>query len=651
MNPIFDPKQQHHYAWKGKAPGVVDFQSLLDLLNYPAIVIDSRSDSILAVNPEFHRLSGYSIPDLQNCDLSTLFPNTSRYSFTPQGGTTGFLRRFTGEILEVTITCNLLDASTSRVLLLIEPSELIRAREISRKDIQSPEVVRLLLDPLTANTLKEALEAFLSVTDDILPARIKCIYQIDYQQKLSVKLACREGPSPFFPSEISEETNESTEIDTWQPGKRVSDEFSRIARAAELPYLIHVPLVMAGTRLGHFVLSDTSSLNLPSVENRAALLAKYLEVIFYHFAIRDTLQITFQQHMKELSFRDTVIQRANEGIILLKRDLSIEEVNPAAEFIFGYASRELSGEPIETIIIGTDELLPALNNAREGLPTVHLGETHLHRRNGESFLAVMQTFPVFMDDELQGVILLIRDESQHEQIRLNSQHMEQQAILGRLTAVMAHEVRNPINNISTGLQMLSRALPQEDTNRTYIDMMFEDLGRLTHLMESVLQFSKFNEYRIAPSDLAGLFHRIFDRYRPRFTNANIHAILEIDPNARQVLCDLRAMESVFTNIINNAITAMPKGGALAVKMVNSNEATSIPEVEITISDTGPGIPEELREHIFEPFVSHSQGGTGLGLALTKSIVSAHKGSITVDSFPGGTVFHVTLPAEKNPGGK
>jgi len=650
MNPIFDPKQQHHLGWKGKAPGVVDFQSLFYLYGIPAIVIDSRSDSILTANPEFHKFSGYSIPDMQKCELSTLLPNTSRYSFTAPGVTTGFLRRFTGELLEVRITSNLLDASTSRVLLNIEPSESVRAQEISRRDLQLPEVVQLLLEPLSANTLKEALDIFLTVTDDLIPARIKCVYQIDNLNNVSVKQASREGPSPFFPSTIIEEQNNSKFFETWQPGKRVTDEYSRIARAAQLPYLIHIPLEMAGTRLGHFILSDPSTINLASIETRATVLAKYLEVILYHFTIRDTLEITFQQHMKELSFRDTVIQRANEGIILLKQDLTIEEVNPAAEFIFGYASRELAGEPIENIIIGTDELIPALNNAREGQPTVHLGETHLHRRNGESFLAVMQTFPVVMDDELQGVILLIRDESQHEQIRLNSQHMEQQAILGRLTAVMAHEVRNPINNISTGLQMLSRTLPQVDTNRTYIEMMLEDLSRLTHLMESVLQFSKFNEYRISPSDLAGLFHRIFDRYRPRFTNANIHVILEIEPNVRPVLCDLRAMESVFTNIINNAITAMPKGGALAVKMVNTTGVSSIPEVEIMISDTGPGIPEELREHIFEPFVSHSQGGTGLGLALTKSIVSAHKGSITVDSFPGGTVFHVTLPAEKNAGG-
>jgi signal transduction histidine kinase len=87
------------------------------------------------------------------------------------------------------------------------------------------------------------------------------------------------------------------------------------------------------------------------------------------------------------------------------------------------------------------------------------------------------------------------------------------------------------------------------------------------------------------------------------------------------------------------------GGTLAVKGEMDRSITGHPYVVIHISDTGPGIPQDLQQHIFEPFVTTREKGTGLGLAITKQIITAHKGSIKVDSFPGGTVFTVRLPAE------
>jgi signal transduction histidine kinase len=89
------------------------------------------------------------------------------------------------------------------------------------------------------------------------------------------------------------------------------------------------------------------------------------------------------------------------------------------------------------------------------------------------------------------------------------------------------------------------------------------------------------------------------------------------------------------------------GDTLAIKAAMVKEINGHPLVEISISDNGPGIPEDVKERIFEPFVTTRKMGTGLGLAITKQIVNAHKGSIKVDSFPGGTVFTVQLPAERD----
>ena len=113
-----------------------------------------------------------------------------------------------------------------------------------------------------------------------------------------------------------------------------------------------------------------------------------------------------------------------------------------------------------------------------------------------------------------------------------------------------------------------------------------------------------------------------------------------------MLGNLRALEQVFSNLINNALQAMSQigSGDLALKVQPDHSEEGVESVEVSVADTGPGIPKELQERIFQPFFTTKPNGTGLGLAITKRIITAHKGNIQVSSFPGGTVFHVQLPA-------
>ena len=120
---------------------------------------------------------------------------------------------------------------------------------------------------------------------------------------------------------------------------------------------------------------------------------------------------------------------------------------------------------------------------------------------------------------------------------------------------------------------------------------------------------------------------------------------DIGENIPPVLGDVRGLEQVLTNLVSNAIQAMnDNGGTLILKVRHTSEDNN--QVEILVSDSGPGIPDDMREHIFEPFYTTKRGGTGLGLSITKQIVTTHKGTITVTSVPGGTAFQVKFPALK-----
>jgi signal transduction histidine kinase len=141
---------------------------------------------------------------------------------------------------------------------------------------------------------------------------------------------------------------------------------------------------------------------------------------------------------------------------------------------------------------------------------------------------------------------------------------------------------------------------------------------------------------------------LLDRWQHRLQQNNILCQFQVENNLPLVEGDLRAMEQIFTNLIANAVQAMRSdetegSGTLAIKIQSLRNSGERPMVEVSVSDTGPGIPDEIRDRIFEPFFTTKPGGTGIGLAIVKRIVTAHKGSISVSSIPGATVFRVYFP--------
>jgi signal transduction histidine kinase len=268
----------------------------------------------------------------------------------------------------------------------------------------------------------------------------------------------------------------------------------------------------------------------------------------------------------------------------------------------------------------------------------------LYRRNGDSFLANLRVLPIAANGSLHNILVILHDQSEQEEYKTRNQMLEQRATLADITASFAHEVRNPINNISTGLQLLALTLPSEDPNQENIGRLQNDCERLADLVKSGLSFVRPVEYKLEPVDLGRLISNLIDRWRNRLTRTQVKYNPQIEDNLPAVEGDLRALEQVFTNLVDNAIQAMePAGGILTINIRHIAEIEGRSHVEVNILDTGPGIPPEAREHIFEPFYTTKRSGTGLGLAIVKRIVTAHKGSIHVHTIPGGTMFRVRIP--------
>jgi signal transduction histidine kinase len=146
-------------------------------------------------------------------------------------------------------------------------------------------------------------------------------------------------------------------------------------------------------------------------------------------------------------------------------------------------------------------------------------------------------------------------------------------------------------------------------------------------------------------DMGILLNRLLDRQRPRMARSRVEPKIQVESGTPPVRGNQRALEQVFTNLVTNAIQAMSDGGGTVALRIQAVPGTASRRfVRVEVADNGPGIPKELQERLFQPFFTTKSDGTGLGLAITKRIITAHKGSIQVNSFPGGTMFQVFLPA-------
>ena len=621
---------------------------LLNQLPDPTLLVDNHRGQVVLANGHFLKLTAFTQADVISADLVSLMPEVATGSLVPGEELNTILNRHNREAMPVLTRASAMDNTNGWILLQLTPLAVYEQNQSSQqRQEQMLKAFNQLASLTNQSDLGTSLEMAMRIGRDLLNAPLICLYQANPQTSQLHKSAAWEPPdAPFFPEILpSSDLNHLETPTLWLPGKKVSSELHRTARIANLSYMATVPIGPAGAKFGLLSAGDSRTTPPENLLALLAILSTNITAVIQNFILINNLSQVAQNNNRSITIQNAIAEHAQEGIIILNPDLSILDMNPAAELILGYACQEVIGTSIDSILIGADTIPTALKSALQGIPTHNLGNINLHRRRGQSFSAHVQTIPVLSGKELQSIVVFLSDVSENEQIRVRTQQLEQRAVLGEVTAIFAHEVRNPINNISTGLQVMALNLSSEDPTQEAIGRMQHDCNRLTHLMESVLSFSRPQEYKFEPTDLGMLLKRILDRWEPRMARANVKSLFLPGNDIPGVSGDPRALEQVFTNLISNAVQAMSStGGSLAIKIEQTHPPQEHSQVVVAFTDSGPGIPDEIREHIFEPFVTTNPQGTGLGLAITKRIVTAHKGSIAVTSFPGGTMFQVSLPA-------
>ena len=332
--------------------------------------------------------------------------------------------------------------------------------------------------------------------------------------------------------------------------------------------------------------------------------------------------------------------------IVLNEDDIVVEVNPPGEGFLNASSKSLKNKSIwELINIGAS-LEESYKKVKKFNSPLFVTDVKVGANGREPIPCNIQIAPIIGHDG--STILLIAPREIAGRIsQSKSVKAAAKSAIG-MAEMLAHEIKNPLAGITGAAQLLSMGLSTADLEIT--DLIVAETRRILTLLEQVEQFGNLKP--IAPKPLN--IHDVIDRARRSAQlgfSAHINFKEEYDPSLPLVYGDPDQLLQVFLNLIKNASEAPPNNGNIKLrtyfehsfKLRRADGAGHSMPIQVEVMDNGPGVSEDIKDEIFDPFVSGRNNGTGLGLALTSKIISDHNGLISLDSKPGNTVFRISLP--------
>jgi len=333
---------------------------------------------------------------------------------------------------------------------------------------------------------------------------------------------------------------------------------------------------------------------------------------------------------------DQIMANLQDGVMLFTRDWRAVLVSASVEGFVGRPRGEMLGHTVSEIF--------TLEN-RLGRLVLGCFERHqpLSGREVESESgARVQVSLDFIEErgERIGALITLRDAESVRRIEDEIELSRRLAAIGRLTSGVAHEVKNPINAIVVHLEVLRQKLQQLDPDtRRHIDVIGSEIQRLDRVVQTLVDFTRPVDLRLADLDLRRLVDEVVVLAQPDAERHGVSIVRDLPRESLPVKIDADLVKQAVLNIVLNGVQAMPGGGELTLVGSRADE-----EAQLEVRDQGSGIPQEVRDKIFNLYLTTKKNGSGIGLAMAYRVMQLHNGSVAYDSVEGqGTTFRLRLP--------
>jgi len=343
-----------------------------------------------------------------------------------------------------------------------------------------------------------------------------------------------------------------------------------------------------------------------------------------------------------------ILDALDTGLLVLDEDRRVVAINDTLAKGWGVDASEIEGQPLAEVFKAEVErwYLPERGGRGES------GRSTREIRGSVADRDVLMRYSVCPLGDTGGVLVRVEDlvdaDSEEEVFR----NTERLISLGELSARVAHEIRNPLTGVRTTVQFVTSKLRTGDSRRDDLNDVLKELDRIEQIITDLLLFARPQAARPVPTDVREILDKVLDNLAIRCREASVEVARDFDEELPLVLIDPDMAQQVFLNLGINALQAMPEGGLLKVGTALRRTRSKKSYVDVVVADSGPGIPEEVKEKIFDPFFTTRSMGTGLGLSISLQIAREHGGNLTArNSAQGGAVFKFSLPAIVSPDGE
>jgi PAS domain S-box-containing protein len=342
-----------------------------------------------------------------------------------------------------------------------------------------------------------------------------------------------------------------------------------------------------------------------------------------------------------------ILASMDRGVVTTDREGVITSINSAAINLLG-VDVECVGRPINSISLTDAPLLAVYQEVVGRQATIRDRDWNVDRANRILRLCVDGHALKDTEGKSLGCVIHLRDVTERMLLEERMRRMERFLSLATLASGLHHEIKNPLTALSIHIQLLEESLANGQPGEAaaeLVEVLKTEVCRLIGVLESFRTFANLQNLTIQPTDALEVVKTAIRLIRPQAAEQRVAiTLLHPEKEPPPVPLDADKFEQAVLNLVINALEAMPAGGHLTVSATVAGG-----EFRLSVQDSGPGIPTEIRAKVFQPYFSTKDKGGGMGLALSEKIVSQHGGHIGYRTGPEGTTFDITIPLERRNG--